>query len=272
MPNHAPLRSLIAAAFLAVYGCGLAAAEDIPLPRPRPPVWVEPLTFREAAGPDFNSAEVTSEPTACDDRLAKFAAIEPLPRLIGPGACGGGDMVELDAVLLADGSRIAVEPAAVVTCAMAESFAGWLRDEAAPDVVKLGSPLRAVENYDSYECRSRNRVPGAKLSDHAHGDAIDVRAFHLADGLRFELTDATVDKPLREALRESACRRFTTVLGPGADSHHEGHIHVDLFSRHNGYRICQWDVREPPAEVASVQIDGKLVPLPPPRPAAAGAR
>jgi len=257
MPNHAPLRTIAAAAFLVAYGCGLAAAEDIPLPRPRPPVWVEPLTFREAAGPDFNSAEVTSEPTACDDRLAKFAAIEPLPRLIGPGACGGGDMVE---------------PAAVLTCAMAESFAGWLRDEAAPDVAKLGSPLRAVENYDSYECRSRNRVPGAKLSDHAHGDAIDVRAFHLADGLRFELTDATVDRPLREALRESACRRFTTVLGPGADSHHEGHIHVDLISRHNGYRICQWDVREPPAEVASVQIDGKLVPLPPPRPAAAGAR
>ena len=182
MPIDAPLRTLIAAAFLAACGCGLAAAEDIPLPRPRPPVWIEPLTFREAAGPDFNSAEVTSAPTACDDRLAKFAAIAPMPRLIGPGACGGGDMVELDAVLLADGSRIAVEPAAVLTCAMAESFAGWLRDEAAPQAAKLGSPLRAVENYDSYECRSRNRIPGAKLSDHAHGDAIDVRAFHLADG------------------------------------------------------------------------------------------
>jgi hypothetical protein len=271
MPIDAP-RTLITAAFLAACGCGLAAAEDIPLPRPRPPVWIEPLTFREAAGPDFNSAEVTSAPTACDDRLAKFAAIAPLPRLIGPAACGGGDMVELDQVLLADGSRIAVEPAAVLTCAMAESFAGWLRDEAAPQAAKLGSPLRAVENYDSYECRSRNRIPGAKLSDHAHGDAIDVRAFHLADGVRIELTDATVNKPLREALRESACHRFTTVLGPGSDGHHDGHIHIDLVQRRNGYRICQWDVREPPAEVASVQIGGKLVPLPPPRPAAAGAR
>ena len=60
MPDIAPVRALIATVFLAAFGCGLAAAEDVPLPRPRPPVWVEPLTFREAAGPDFNSADVTS--------------------------------------------------------------------------------------------------------------------------------------------------------------------------------------------------------------------
>ena len=76
---------------------------------------------------------------------------------------------------------------------------------------------------------------------------------------------------MREGLRESACHRFTTVLGPGSDGQHEGHIHLDLAERRQGYRICQWDVREPPVEVASVQIDGKLVPLPTPRPAGADA-
>ena len=271
MPKIASVRALLAIVVLAAFGCGYAAAEVVPLPRPRPPQWVEPLTFREAAGPDFNSAEVTSQPSDCRLRLDKIAAVAPLPRLIGPGACGGRDMVQLDAVLLPDESRIAVEPAALLNCGMAESFAGWLREEAAPRIAKLGSPLRAVENYNSYECRSRNRIPGAKLSDHAHGDAMDVRAFNLVDGRRLELTDMKVDKPLRAALRESACRRFTTVLGPGSDGHHDGHIHVDLAQRHNGYRLCQWDVREPPVEVASVQIDGKLVPLPMPRPAGSRA-
>ena len=268
MPKIAPVRPFIATVVFAVFSCGLAAAEDVPLPHPRPPLWVEPQSFAEAAGPDFNTADVTSTPSDCRLRLDAVAAIEPLPRLIGPGACGGGDMVQLNAVLLPDASRIAVEPAAVLNCAMAESFVGWLRDEAAPRLAKLGSPARAVENYDSYECRSRNRVPGAKLSDHAHGDAIDMRAFHLADGRRLELTDVTVDKPLREALRETACRRFTTVLGPGADSHHDGHIHLDLVQRRNGFRICQWEVREPPAptEVASARV-----PLPTPRPAISGA-
>ena len=195
----------------------LAAAEDVPLPRPRPPIWVEPQTFREAAGPDFNTAEVTSAPTACDDRLAKFAAIEPMPRLIGPGACGGGDMVQLDAVLLADGSRMSRSSRR--RCSTARwrnrSPAGCAtrRRRASPS-----SAVRctAVENYDDFECRSRNRVTGAKLSDHGHGDRHRRARVHLADGRRIELTDVTVDKPLREALRESACARFTTVLGPGA--------------------------------------------------------
>ncbi len=93
----------MATVFLAAFGCGLAAAGDVPLPRPeRPPAWVEPQTFREAAGADFNSAEVTSQPSDCRLRLETIAAIEPMPRLIGPGACGGRDMVQLDAVLLAE--------------------------------------------------------------------------------------------------------------------------------------------------------------------------
>ena len=244
-------------------GCGLAAAETVPLPRPRPhvPLWVEPHSFAEAvAGLEFDAAAVSAAPTPCDARLAGMAAFAPLPRLIGPGACGGADMVELDGVLLPDAGRVAIEPAAVLNCPMAESLAAWLRDEAAPRLAKLGSPLAAIENYDSYECRSRNRIAGAKLSDHAHGDALDLRSFRLADGRRLEPTDMNVDKPLRLDLRETACHRFTTVLGPGADGNHEGHIHLDLIRRRNGYRICEWDVREPPALAAA------HIPLPRPRP------
>ena len=98
------MRALIATVFLAGFGsdfgCGLAAAEDVPLPRPRPPLWVEPQSFREAAGADFNTADVTAKPSDCRQRLEKIAAIEPMPRLIGPGACGGRDMVQLNAVQL----------------------------------------------------------------------------------------------------------------------------------------------------------------------------
>ncbi len=163
-------------------------------------------------------------------------------------------------MLLPDKSRVAIQPPALLNCGMAESLASWLRDEAAPRVAQLGSALTAIENYDSYECRPRNRVVGAKLSEHAHGDALDLRALHLADGRRLELTDVKVDKPLRVALRETACHRFTTVLGPG-EPFHEGHIHLDTIERRAGYRICQWDVREPPP----------AIPLPRPRPAEADA-
>jgi hypothetical protein len=266
MPQSYPrspfVRALIATVFLAGFGCGLAAAEDVPLPRPRPPLWVAPQSFREAAGEDFDTADVTAKPSDCRQRLDKIATIEPMPRLIGPGACGGRDMVQLNAVQLPGHARIEIRPTPVLRCEMAESLAGWIQDEADPLLRKAGMALRSVATYDDFECRGRNRVLGAKLSEHGKGNAIDIRAFTLADGRSIGLTDMTVAKDLREGLRASACERFTTVLGPGSDGHHEGHIHLDLAERHRGYRICQWDVREPPpAEIASV-----LVPLPVPRP------
>ena len=247
-------------AFLALLAFAVGAAEPIPLPRPRPPIWTQPHSFAEAvAGLDFDPAAVTAEPTYCDRALAgKAEILKPLPRLIGPGACGGGDMVALKAVQLADRTRVEIKPAPMLRCAMAEQLAAWVRDEAAPRAAQLGSPLASIENYNSYECRPRNRIIGAKLSEHSHGLAIDVRAFHLADGRRLELTDVTVDKPLRVDLQETACHRFTTVLGPG-DPFHESHIHLDVIQRSHGYRICQWEVREPPPPV----------PLPRPRPSEA---
>jgi hypothetical protein len=256
------IRLLVALLWLAGAGGGIAIAEDIPLPKPRPPLWSQPQSFREAAGLDFNSADVTSMPTDCDQRLQTIAAIESMPRLIGPDACGGGDMVRLDAVLLAGGTRIELGPAPVLRCAFAESLTTWLRDEAAPRVDKLGSVLSTVETYDDFECRGRNRLAGAKLSEHGKGNAVDLRAFRLADGRALGLTDVTVAKGFHDELRESACHRFTTVLGPGSDGYHEAHIHLDLIERHQGSRMCQWDVREP-----SVTNVFARVPRPTPRPA-----
>jgi hypothetical protein len=222
------------------------AIANVPLPRPRPPTWSEPHSFAEAAGPDFNSADVSATPSDCDQRLAVIAVIDLLPRLIGPGECGGRDMVRLDAVVLSDHRRVEIKPTAVLRCGMAESFAAWIRDEASADTAPLGAALRGIETYGSYDCRSRNSVLGAKLSEHGKGNAIDVRALVLTGERRTELTDENVAKPLREALRDSACHRFTTVLGPGADSYHNNHVHLDILERTHGARICQWDVREPP--------------------------
>jgi hypothetical protein len=250
-------------------GPATAGVANVPLPRPRPPFWPEPRTFAEAAGPGFDAASVTSALSDCDQRLTEIAAIELLPRLIGPGECGGGDMIMLNAVLLPNHKRVEVKPTAVLRCAMAESFAAWVRDEASDRVTARGDALRSVDTYGSYECRGRNWVADAKLSEHGKGNAIDLRALVLADGRHVTLTDETVSKTLRDDLRDSACHRFTTVLGPGADGHHNNHIHLDGLERNNGARICQWDVREPPPPAKMARGRVRLAArsaLPQPRP------
>ena len=64
-------------------------------------------------------------------------------------------------------------------------------------------------------------------------NALDVRSLKMANGTVIELTNATVSKPLREQLRQTACARFSTVLGNGADAYHENHVHIDLMQRTN---------------------------------------
>lgn len=268
------MRPLIAFLWLLGFGPGLAAASadvpGVPLPRPRPsvpPAWIEPRSFREAAGPDFNTADVTATLSECDERLAKIAQVEPMPRLVGPGACGGDDMVRVDAVLLADDKRVEVKPASYLRCPMAEQLAIWVRNEAASRTAALGAALQAVDTYDDFSCRGRNRQTNGKLSEHGKGNAVDVRGLTLADGRFISFTDVNAPKDVREALRDSACARFTTVLGPGSDGHHEAHIHLDMLERRGGYRICQWAVREPPPPPPTVaSVNGETIPLPPPRP------
>jgi hypothetical protein len=240
-----------------------AAAQSVPLPRPRPAQAPEPA--------DVSDVEEPPPPSACRLRLTADLAIAPtVPALVGPGECGIDDAVRLEAVVLPDRARVALSPPAIVHCTFAEAIVQWVRQDLVPAVRPLGASLRSIDNYSSYDCRGRNRVVGAKLSEHGKGNALDMRSFRLADGKVVGLTDPEVDKDLREALRKNMCARFTTVLGPGSDGYHENHVHVDRAERHGGHRLCRWEVREPPGPELTASVED--VPLPRPRPAEASKR
>jgi hypothetical protein len=233
-------------------------------------------SFSEAGG----ATPAPIPPSACQMRLAKIAVFQALGTLVGPGDCGAPDAVQLQAVVLPDQTKVTVTPPATLRCTMAEQVTEWVRDDVAPSLARLGPPLRALDNFDSYECRGRNRVRAAALSEHGRADALDVRDFRLADGRELRLVDINVAKDWREKTRANACARFSTVLGPGSDGYHEEHIHLDLAERRNGYKLCQWEIREPPPvqaestapssdETDTVEISADEVPLPRPRPMAA---
>src|ERR1700681_1934947 len=133
---------------------------------------------------------------------------------------------------------------------MATAVADWIRTDMAQLAASLGSVISDLDNFDSVHCRGRNGVAGAKLSEHGHANALDVRGLKLANGQSISLTDRTVSRELRESVLHSMCARFSTVLGPGSDGYHEDHIHLDLMERRNDYKICQWNVWDPLPQVA----------------------
>jgi hypothetical protein len=246
----------------------------VPLPRPRPAkapaIEPEQPAAKQTPAPNDKPAEqatapAPAPPSACRLALNEDIAIAPsIPDIHGPGGCGGEDLVRLEAVVLPDRRQVALKPAAILRCAMASEIAAWVRTDVAPLTTSLGSVITVLDNFDSFECRGRNRVAGAPLSEHARANALDVRAFRLADGRSISLIDRMVPREVRENVLHSACARFTTVLGPGSDGYHEDHIHLDLMARHNNYKICQWNVWDPLPQIAPM--------LPAERPAEAPPR
>lgn len=236
----------------------------IPLPKPRPNE--APKATEEAAPeregkpspdkPNGNKpAEAAPPPekqlSACRLALTEEIAVAPsIPDIKGPGACGGEDLVRLEAIVLPDKRKVAVKPAAILRCTMASAIADWIRKDMVPLATSLGTTISDLDNFDSFECRGRNRVVGAMLSEHGKANALDVRAIKLANGQSIGLTDRGMSREVRERVLHSVCARFSTVLGPGSDWYHEDHIHLDLAQRRNDYRICQWNVWDPLPQVA----------------------
>jgi len=253
-------------AVLAMLVCAIPAQAyltrgGVPLPKPRPadaPAVEQPQQPAEGekpAEPEKPAAEARPpEPppvSACRLALTDAIAIAPsVPDIKGPGACGGPDMVHLEAVILPDKTRVPLKPGGTMRCSMATAVADWIRTDMAPLAASLNTKLVELDNFDSFDCRGRNRVVGAKMSEHGRANALDIRGLKLANGQSIALTERGTPRELREKVLLSVCTRFSTVLGPGSDGYHEDHIHLDLAERRGNYKICQWNVWDPLPAIA----------------------
>ncbi|MGL5446076.1 MAG: extensin family protein [Rhabdaerophilum sp.] len=130
-----------------------------------------------------------------------------------------------------------LKPEATLTCPMVAWVDDWLNTSVQPAALAwFGQPVKEIRSGGSYNCRRRNHQPGARLSEHAFGNALDIMAFVLTDGSVVTVkggwrgTEAERGF-LRETLH-SACDKFRTVLGPGSDAFHHDHFHIDL-ARHD---------------------------------------
>lgn len=236
---------------------------DIPVPtqrpdsqRPGPPkkqMPSDPVRTYQASCPALLQGTVTGRIVA---PLSEDQCGEKSP--LGITALNGEGVIKL-------GQEVIVNcRTAISLAAFAEMASRFARDA-------LGSPISELVTGPGYQCRRRNRAITGKLSEHAFANAIDISAFKLEDGRTITVEEhwphlptgginaegeASPDQeappgPLERATSEeeaflaqshaTACKMFTTVLGPDANASHRSHFHFDLgcHGRNCTYLLCE---------------------------------
>jgi hypothetical protein len=228
------MAALVAAAALPVHSAA-------PPPRPKP-------TLARPVPPPAAPAVVEIEDTTEDGEEAACRAeiaggpigFVPLAMIEGERNCA--ILMPLDVRAL--DVEVALAPPATLNCRTTRALAGWVEQVVRPAAAKrLGTRPAVIHIAGSYGCRSRNFSPGAPLSEHGFGNAVDVSGITMADGTTYAVEALKdTDTPLAAFQREiedGACGHFTTVLGPGCDSFHSDHLHFDLRRRSGGCHRCR---------------------------------
>lgn len=143
----------------------------------------------------------------------------------GPGGCGVSDAYRVSEV-----SGVRLSTPATINMKTARALDKWVTNTAIPAIGRNGGGLVELKVVAHYACRTRNSRRGARLSEHAKGNAIDIAAFRLADGSEISVLNGwrSRDGSVLRKLHRGACGPFGTVLGPDADRHHQDHFHFDV--------------------------------------------
>ena len=263
MPRLRPrVASVVAAPVLGYAAPPVVAEPLIAMPEPRlrpPPAGQAAISALASGAPKASVVAPPSEPSSAPETKLASLPPEPLPDLVAPppaaqstcgvaiaslgvistplapiveGECGVTAPV---AVASLDGGAVDFSGKAIVECDLAERLGNWVRKDVEPAVRRTyKEELTGLRIADSYSCRTRDNIPDAQLSEHAHGNAIDISAFRV--GKRWievgpGWRGGGDDLAFLTEIRKSACGPFTTVLGPGSDSYHAEHFHLDIIRR-----------------------------------------
>jgi hypothetical protein len=130
-----------------------------------------------------------------------------------------------------------------INCSVAAPLNRWLEHTVQPAARgSFGEQVVSINIIDSYSCRPRNNVGGAKMSEHGFGNAVDIGVFTLESGRKVTVLEGWSgnrdERDFLRSIRSQACEEFMTVLGPGSDRYHRDHIHLDLQQRRSGKHYC----------------------------------
>lgn len=157
--------------------------------------------------------------------------IQPMKEIKGPRICGVTYPFKVSALA---GGTVPLSSAVPLSCSMIPALENWVRNKVQPAAyMHFGMPVTEIKVMGSYNCRTMNSRKGASWSEHAFSNALDVSGFTLLDGRTIDIKKhwkggTPAEQTFLRDTHGSACDHFKTVLGPGADSFHYDHFHLDL--------------------------------------------
>ncbi len=187
-------------------------------------------------------AALTREPAECRALLDKAGVAYTPMAPGGEGQCAFADTVQLRP----ERGAIAYAPREVApSCPVVAALKLWEWNIVQPAAQKAyKQPIARIEHLGSYSCRRMYGRSTGDFSEHATADAIDISGFVLADGRRVTVLkqwdDEDPDGAFLHAVRDGACRLFSTVLSPDYNAAHRDHLHLDQAERGStGWRACR---------------------------------
>jgi hypothetical protein len=197
----------------------VATAKPSPKAKPRP--------SPSSSIPQSDAAAFRQCRARLDQAMVRFSEL--------PNQDRGGGCAIIDSVRLLDFGTPTANLGAM-TCELAGHFTAWAQHAVRPAArLFLGSEVVKIETFGTYACRDVRGSGGTiagKRSEHAHANAVDISAFVLEDGRRISILDNWRDDgpnaQFLQAIHQSACKRFRTVLSPDYNSAHRDHLHFDM--------------------------------------------
>ena len=250
---------LAKAAVLLWLTVGMVQAQEIrPMPRPAPdvdataaaaPQVAQPVTpmIRPQPRPDFPAPQAPPVQPAAQPLVPVPQGQKPVKASMKGAVCQrpeikGKTLAPIvsrnagcnvpDAVLVSQVAGVVLNPPATINCEEATALSSWVTKGLQP---AFQGSILALNVADSYACRPRNNVPGAQVSVHGLGQAIDISGFVTDTGRTYTVAQSYNGQI--KAAQKAGCGIFHVILGPGSDGYHENHIHFDV-SHHRGNDYC----------------------------------
>ena len=195
----------------------LASAPPVyrsPRPERRPTGTMQRASLRTASAPMVrvasNTPKISSRPgSICGDSGIRGEVLAPIAgKFAGCGVANPVRVISIDGVALSQQS--------IMDCTTARTLRGWVSDSLKPTVGRRGGGVDSLKVAAHYSCRTRNSQPGAKISEHGKGHAIDIAGITLANGKTLTVLDdwrgGGAQARIIKAMHSTACGPLTTSM------------------------------------------------------------